>query len=116
MPPPSMAGGISAAIAAPALFYTSEAVFPGQTDVQSATLDDPGRASASGADPDRRADRLDDGPGQAAPVRALPGRLTTRATALRRASSPDSNVLPRRMNLSRARLFNLQIHLWRNAQ
>jgi hypothetical protein len=30
------------------LFYTSEAVFPGQTDVQSATLDDPGALPPQG--------------------------------------------------------------------
>ena len=41
MPRRSMAGGISARSAARALFYTSEAIFPGQIDVQIATLDDP---------------------------------------------------------------------------
>ena len=46
------------------LFYTSEAIFPGQIDVQSATLDDPEPHSRAGADPDRRADRVDGKAGQ----------------------------------------------------
>ncbi len=37
----SMGGGISARSCGTGLFYTSEAIFPGQIDVQIATLDDP---------------------------------------------------------------------------
>ena len=41
MRPRNTAGGISARRAAPSLFYTNEQIFPGQIDVQIATLDDP---------------------------------------------------------------------------
>ena len=42
MPRPNMAAAISARDCGTGLFYTNEIVFPAMTDVQSATLDDPG--------------------------------------------------------------------------
>ena len=66
-------GGTSAGKCGTALFYTNDVIFPGQTDVQIATLDDPRCDRSAGADPGGRADRLDGKAHRPARVRALSG-------------------------------------------
>ena len=89
------------------LFYTNEAVFPAMTDVQSATLDDPAalppQIHVQTAERIAWMKDLDSAARSSSAIRAADNSRPVRA------SSPSPTSCPARVNLSRARLFTLQI-------
>ncbi len=79
-----MGGGISARNAEPRYSIPMRQIFPGQIDVQTATLDDPDEIAPDDPSPGGRADRLDGAARPDAGIRALSGLIGRLARTPRR--------------------------------